>query len=618
MKSSRVPMFLALGLALSHAGCSGSKPPAASNPPAASTPATSSASVPKPPAPGPAVDQPPQDNSAAGGSAPAGGDAAAGGSGMISLGGDPSERTSNNPPAGSGPGTVGGAGMIPKGGPGATMGAGVAKGGMSRLGQLNNSPDQGNNANDEPKVKKEPPPPPRELTFKERADDYFAKGEERDAVLLLQAYALADPSKTDEVMNLVRWSKISRQPQVMNRIAVGIDLKNPSNAKEYNPVGTKVASGRGGGGLGGKLGGGIGGDLEGGLGMGGGAGGMGGSSSSEAESELEKIGGEMGRLLIQHIQELRDAGSLGAAFAEVSDVVQSGKGEEGNDRSAQGGGLLSDGMGGGMMGGGMMGGGVPGKKGAAGGNNSPPPGNDQPTLSGGGGGQAGAGLMGLTTIDGDPPINGGGGGNKMSGAGSSEPEVERKPVGKLASPNKRRLTPGLTFIGISSASDLMQKAQSANYDMLLVFDVSIEQKRQRAVQNETRVRLFKPKDKKPMKSTELLNSNEVGRKLDTESNLIEKAMKGLFAKITEVATMTDMPTEFTSETIKKRVEILVEDKTRKPLESLFEIKYWNQKQLLSDEDLKAAYGKLLTGDEANKLLTGDEKERLAVIKKYAP
>jgi hypothetical protein len=82
-------------------------------------------------------------------------------------------------------------------------------------------------------------PPAKPKTLREQADQAFREGYEKAAVRLLQAHLLATPAEAAELLAHYRWSPSRRQPQLLARVAVGVDLVNPySEFKDLKPIGS--------------------------------------------------------------------------------------------------------------------------------------------------------------------------------------------------------------------------------------------------------------------------------------------------------------------------------------------------------------------------------------------
>ena len=497
-------------------------------------------------------------------------------------------------------------GMDMKGFLGGNRGAGAPLGAPSEGGDSPSS-----NASSQPQSVQA-----REMTFRERAEDYFAKGQEKEAIALIQAHLLASDSESKDYLDRIRWSPLRKQPTLAARIAVGIDLKAPSNVSDYSPIRASEATGRSGGS----------GDMMG--AVGGGLSGVrrpGSSSSNGSAPEnpsLEDVTGDMGKLLQDHVREIFDAGQLGSCFLGTTDLAASGS-DSGS--SSPSGGTNSrfggTGPGAGYPGAGGAPSGYPGAGGQSGRQSGYPGGGGGPPSGypGAGGMSAGGMAAGAGDAAGGPstptPQPGFGGGF----GGQSNQQVGELLTGKRGTPNKNRIVPGMTFIGIDSAADLQEKALDEGYDLLIIFDVTIEQSRRLSnVSNDCRAKLFKPGDKKALISSESLNNVKAKKELEKDGDYVAKAMRRVFDKIDEAISLSDIPEKVTAEAIKKSRLGTLTDGSKPKLEALCELKLWHHRQFLSDDELKAAFTKVLSADEATKLISGTEDDRMDILKPIAP
>ncbi len=80
---------------------------------------------------------------------------------------------------------------------------------------------------------------PKPKTLREQAEQAFASGQEKAAVRLIQAHLLANTADAPEILSQYRWSPMRKQPQLLARVAVGVDLENSEpRLKAYGPIGS--------------------------------------------------------------------------------------------------------------------------------------------------------------------------------------------------------------------------------------------------------------------------------------------------------------------------------------------------------------------------------------------
>ena len=545
--------------------------------------------------------------------------------------------------------SLGSAGGAPPGYPGAPGGAPGAPGGYPGApGAPGGEQGQGS----EPLAEVEPPEP-KVLTFREMAEDAFAKGHEKDAADLIYAHLLHSDEEAAEYMQRIRWSSLQKQPQIAARIAVGVDLDAPSDITSYSPVGTKIETGNrrggpGGGGPGGGGPGGFGGPGGGELSPGGGGpGGFPGASGStpaaSGNSALTDTAGDMGKALVEHIAEIFELGQLGTAFTDVTDQSQVGGAASDTASGSFGGGP------GGYPGAGGGGGAPPGYPGAGGGRPGAPGGF--PGAGGGGGappgypgaGGAPGGFPGAGGAPGGFPGAGGGGapggfeseiGPAAGGAGGGLPSgpggfggapgfggagtaAPREPeiIGKQFSANPKRLAPGLTYLGTGDTSDLIDQAAQEGYDCIVIFEVKVEKSRVGVVQNNCKAKLYRAGEKKSIAVSDELNNVDVSKKMQKgEDDIIKKSMTRFLNKLDEAVALGDLPSAISQEAFKKsRLPTLESKGGKNPVATLAELKFWASKGFLTPEELSSAFSKVASGDAAGKLLGNDADARKSVL-----
>ena len=492
------------------------------------------------------------------------------------------------------------------------------------------------------------PPEPKVLTFREMAEDAFAKGHEKDAADLIYAHLLHSEEEAAEYMRRIRWSSLQKQPQIAARIAVGVDLDAPSDITSYSPVGTKIETGnrRGGPGGGGGGPGGFGGPGGGEMSPGGGApggypGASGAASGASGDSSLTDTTGDMGKALVEHVAEIFELGQLGTAFADVTDQSQTGGAASDSAAGSFGG------PGGGYPGAGGAPGGFPG----AGGGGAPPGypgagGGGRPGAPGGfpgaGGGGAPPGYPGAGGAPGGFPGAGGGasggyeteigpaaggaggglpsgpaglgGAPGFGGAGTAAPR-EPEIIGKQFSANPKRLAPGLTYLGTGDTSDLIDQAAQEGYDCIVVFEVKVEKSRVGVVQNNCKAKLYRAGEKKSIAVSDELNNVDVSKKMQKgEDDVIKKSMNRFLNKLDEAVALGDLPSAISQEAFKKsRLPTLESKGGKNPLATLAELKFWASKGFLTPEELSSAFTKVASSDAAGKLLGSDADARKSVL-----
>jgi len=397
------------------------------------------------------------------------------------------------------------------------------------------SPDASANPSGDGSGQSEAPAKPKNL--REQAEQAFGDGQEKAAYRLIQAHLLCSSADAPDLLSHYRWSTSRRQPQLGARIAVGVVLKAPSDAKDFKPIGSLKGLFKGPSSKGKNRNNANGENPD---GAGDNANGATLLPTESEERVLQKYTGLMGDVLVNHLR----AGHTEGKWAPVFQA-------------------------------------------------NPGVGNRNTNLTGGesdSNGEAG-------TITAKWPLD-----TKINAD-----EAKYVSVG-----------PTLTYIGTESAADLLELAKAGAFDCLIVFDVEVTiNLRVRMIYNECRARLVNLTDGKTLASSKLLKNTEVQKELDESGlDVIETAMKPFLAKLDEKVAMIEIPTFLTAEMIKtKRLGTLVSDESRPKLESLTEIRLYQNRSLLEDDDVNKAFETILGPDDGKLLATGSDEERLNVVKK---
>ncbi len=154
--------------------------------------------------------------------------------------------------------------------------------------------------------------PPKPKTLREQADQAFASGHEKAALRLLQAHLLATPAEAAEILSNYRWSPMRKQPQLLARVAVGVDLENShSGLKTLGPIGSikrrQATKGNRNAGEQGDL---LGSESP-----------VAAFSYNNQERVLQKFAGLMGDSLVQHVRETHQQGMWSPYFKSNSGVT---------------------------------------------------------------------------------------------------------------------------------------------------------------------------------------------------------------------------------------------------------------------------------------------------------
>ena len=179
--------------------------------------------------------------------------------------------------------------------------------------------------------------------------------------------------------------------------------------------------------------------------------------------------------------------------------------------------------------------------------------------------------------------------------------------------------PGIVFLGEGTSDEIMDAARAANLDLVLHFDVVLKAGRNESIQNISRARLLHVSANKSAGVSKSMDSLEASQfasagRMD-EREYVEGQLSNLFGIIDRQAKVVDMPS-LTPDIARRRVAALIASPRSRSLRTLAEIRMYQVKQLLTDEEVEAAFD-IVGGEEALTLLHGPKKERIEVARKWA-
>lgn len=429
-------------------------------------------------------------------------------------------------------------------------------------------------------------PPPRPKSLRERALVAFREGKGDEAMELLSAHYLTNPSAGSELGRVMQWSPALRRPALTSRIGLIVVYSAPFNF-EGNPqplgsaeleaaLGSQEKAGEG------NREGGGGGVRRGGRRLGGGGNppaGPPGGSSPEAfaggsgyggegngqlpttpEGELNYFTGEIGTKLVAKIKSKLESGAFGAIYKEALKELPAEKAD---------------------------------------GENGQPDGFERMRMG------AGAGFRPPGTEGGDeyaPDGAGGGAANNNDG-------------GVL----KGQLIPGVEFLGaVENMKELGETAKSATVDALVVFEVAVRPATaSKFVNTDTKFRVVSAADpSKILFASQKLNNKQIfeARKKKSGEDPVAQEVDEAVAALETNFKLAPLPA-LTPELVAKRINFLIAQKPADATPLLLETRFFVVKKLLKPDEAVAL---TLNGvgeeqlDVLSKSLDGDDaREKIA-------
>ena len=219
--------------------------------------------------------------------------------------------------------------------------------------------------------------------------------------------------------------------------------------------------------------------------------------------------------------------------------------------------------------------------------------------------------MGMENMD--PAMEGGAdGGLEGAGGGGGGGAAQ-------ASARSFSLT-GVAMLGEGRADELVEKAASQGIHALIVFDVVTKilgREKSRKLSRSVLAELYDVESKTKIASTRRLNiptqlamrDASIVEKLKKE---VETELTALFAKADENYQMVDLPPQVNAQNVLGRVSTLAGEQPANPLPALSEIKFYQSRGLLPDNELTAAFHKILGDERGEQLVSGDAETKKKV------
>ncbi|MDE0863451.1 MAG: hypothetical protein OSA98_06660, partial [Rubripirellula sp.] len=220
-----------------------------------------------------------------------------------------------------------------------------------------------------------------------------------------------------------------------------------------------------------------------------------------------------------------------------------------------------------------------------------------------------------------PPVENAGGRN-----GQAAPAVSSHVVG--AAVNELLLDagepiemwqPGLVFLGEGTVDEILPFAKVANVDLLLHFEVVLKAGRNATLQNTSRCKLMNVTTGKleiVSKGMGTLEASQLaGAGRQNERKYVQEQLSSLFGFIDRETVVMDMPA-LTPEIARRRVAALVGSPQSRSLRTLAEIRMYQVKNLLTEEEVEVAFD-IVGGAEGLLMLHGSQPEKVNMARQWA-
>ena len=434
-------------------------------------------------------------------------------------------------------------------------------------------------------------------TLAEAAQQAFQRGRDKDAMNLWYASILTGEERGTEMLKTMQWIDEFKQPALAVRFGIGITYSAPRIYRGGPmPIGTRQNL---------PIRGATGGNTYGSDGASTGAG--------VGHRGVAEYAGELGDALIVALKDRIDAGDFGVLLKEAAAgaTVRPGN-QSGAFAGYDSGGYDSGGYGNeGYDVGGY------GNEGYDAG------------YSYDAGMESGAGYEDYGSSDAgyeDYGSSGPGYSGDVGYPGASGPGGQASNV-QLPDPGAEQILPGISFLGRKERAKLLEQAKEQNLQILLVFDVQVASPapnpKTGIVTTNTSVDLYDVQTGKKIHATQQLSNVTVqltreSPRFQRKNDPVDVMVEGIVTAIDERIKLKPMPAGLNPQNTLNRVTSLVSSQYENPLPVLTEIRYYNSRELLTDELLRKAYEHMLGKDAGKSLAEGSASKKQEAIQQWIP
>ncbi len=175
------------------------------------------------------------------------------------------------------------------------------------------------------------------------------------------------------------------------------------------------------------------------------------------------------------------------------------------------------------------------------------------------------------------------------------------------------------MLGIGTQKELIDRAREDGIDAVVIIDVKLRVSPTNLVTNESTIALLDAATQKKFHTTKKFNNITIQQaRADEKEDGVDKEFEALFQAIDANLKMTDLPAALNADIANKRIESLTAEKQDDPLPILVEARMYHSKGLLDENQLFAAYEKLLGVDSGRMLATGTEEDKKKALETWLP
>lgn len=228
------------------------------------------------------------------------------------------------------------------------------------------------------------------------------------------------------------------------------------------------------------------------------------------------------------------------------------------------------------------------------------------------------GMMGDKLTEGlSARIQGGKFGSALTDVAEQDPTQGYMVGGDTVSPaDKPMWIPGVAFVGEGATREMTETAAKEGIELLLYVVVSVKESRTGDVQNISRAKIVDCKTGKTLVASGGIDNHEVKRliatKRGTAEGYVDEQLETFWKIVDSRLALSPLPT-LTPEVSRKRITQLMADASYSKLRKLAEVRLFNQKAWVTDEELEQAY-EIIAGADGIKILYAPLSESIPQIR----
>lgn len=178
--------------------------------------------------------------------------------------------------------------------------------------------------------------------------------------------------------------------------------------------------------------------------------------------------------------------------------------------------------------------------------------------------------------------------------------------------------PGIVSLGNGSSKEMIEKARKEQLDFLIHFDVILKVRTGSPVQNISRCRLINVATGKSIGLSKVMDSSEESKLAGGESGgreYVNSRLENFMSILDRDVKVIEMP-KLTPESARRRLGMLLGSSQQRSLRTLAEIRLYEMRELLTRNEVEAAFD-MVGGSDSLLFLYGSPEERASMARTWA-